>query len=425
MKKEILFLAALATCLSSFGQTFEKTAQGGKFQTAQPTLNGEVIFYSPSIVRIVKYPSAEMPEKKSYPVIKTPEKVEISYKQNGNTVCMTSGKMTVTLDVVTGKVTYTDLKGETLLKEKVEGTNFIPRKDVNSLTSGPEFTQRLQKLVHLYLNTDCGFILSGLFSSCSQFLHMVSLLPETGQLILYHGFGAIIDENEYTGFIDKPLNPAPLIQKLRQYIDQDDFAGCRTALKRLTAQLASRKYHPRQTILLLKKTFEFFLLYETIRLSSDPAKTAETRREFLHCCTLKEYLGCFGRLFDLLALSPLTLKISDSSCRREVLLICDYIEKNIDHRITLSMLSENVNMSENYISRLFKTETGNNIVNYINQLKMNHARPLLEDKNLSVRDVALALGFDEPSYFNKLFFRFFGLSPTVYRKAVTEILNAE
>ena len=120
----------------------------------------------------------------------------------------------------------------------------LPRKDVNSLTSGPEFTQRLQKLVHLYLNTDCGFILSGLFSSYSQFLHMVSLLPETGQLILYHGFGAIIDENEYTGFIDKPLNPAPLIQKLRQYIDQDDFAGCRTALKRLTAQLASRKYLP-------------------------------------------------------------------------------------------------------------------------------------------------------------------------------------
>ena len=40
MRKEILFLTALASCLSSFGQTFEKTAQGGKFQTAQPTLNG-------------------------------------------------------------------------------------------------------------------------------------------------------------------------------------------------------------------------------------------------------------------------------------------------------------------------------------------------------------------------------------------------
>ena len=67
------FISCTGTCLSSFGQTFEKTTQG-KFQTAQPTLNGEVIFYSPSIVRIVKYPSAEMPEKKSYPVIKTPER---------------------------------------------------------------------------------------------------------------------------------------------------------------------------------------------------------------------------------------------------------------------------------------------------------------------------------------------------------------
>lgn len=118
MRKEILFLAALASCMSSFAQHFEKTAQGGKFQTAQPVLNGEVIFYSPSIVRIVKYPSAEMPEKKSYPVIKTPEKVEIAYSQNGNTVCMTAGKMKVTLDVATGKVTYTDEKGKTLLKER-------------------------------------------------------------------------------------------------------------------------------------------------------------------------------------------------------------------------------------------------------------------------------------------------------------------
>lgn len=92
MKKEILFLCCTGHLFVFLRSDFEKTAQGGKFQTAQPTLNGEVIFYSPSIVRIVKYPSAEMPEKKSYPVIKTPEKVEISYKQNGNTVCMTSGK---------------------------------------------------------------------------------------------------------------------------------------------------------------------------------------------------------------------------------------------------------------------------------------------------------------------------------------------
>lgn len=58
------------------------------------------------------------------------------------------GKMTVTLDVVTGKVTYTDLKGETLLKEKVEGTNFIPRKDVNrdAFTVSQAFSLEPKKL---------------------------------------------------------------------------------------------------------------------------------------------------------------------------------------------------------------------------------------------------------------------------------------
>ena len=110
-KQKLIILAALGLCMTpmSWAQTFEKTANGGKFQTAQPTLNGEVTFYAPSIVRIVKYPSAEMPEKKSYPVIKTPETVNITYVKNGNEVKMTTGNLTVTLDIATGKVTYQDL----------------------------------------------------------------------------------------------------------------------------------------------------------------------------------------------------------------------------------------------------------------------------------------------------------------------------
>lgn len=203
MKKEILFLAALATCLSSFGQTFEKTAQGGKFQTAQPTLNGEVIFYSPSIVRIVKYPSAEMPEKKSYPVIKTPEKVEISYKQNGNTVCMTSGKMTVTLDVVTGKVTYTDLKGETLLKEKVEGTNFIPRKDVNrdAFTVSQAFSLEPEEAIY-----GLGQRQSGAMNHRNQQIHLSN--GNTNICIPYFtsekGYGVYWDNPGISDFSDTP-----------------------------------------------------------------------------------------------------------------------------------------------------------------------------------------------------------------------------
>ena len=203
MRKEILFLTALASCLSSFGQTFEKTAQGGKFQTAQPTLNGEVIFYSPSIVRIVKYPSAEMPEKKSYPIIKTPEKVEISYKQNGNTVSMTSGKMTVTLDVATGKVTYTDPQGETLLKEKVEGTNFIPRKDVNrdAYTVSQAFSLEPEEAIY-----GLGQRQSGAMNHRNQQIHLSN--GNTNICIPYFtsekGYGVYWDNPGISDFSDTP-----------------------------------------------------------------------------------------------------------------------------------------------------------------------------------------------------------------------------
>lgn len=73
----LLFLAAA----SLMGQTVERTESGVRFSTSQPVLNGEIVFYSPSIVRVVKYPSAEMPEKKSYPVVMTPQKVDFSFGQ--------------------------------------------------------------------------------------------------------------------------------------------------------------------------------------------------------------------------------------------------------------------------------------------------------------------------------------------------------
>ena len=65
-RRNLILFAALASCMVTWAQTYEKTDNGVKFQTASPVLNGEVVFYAPSIVRVVKYPSAEMPEKYLY-----------------------------------------------------------------------------------------------------------------------------------------------------------------------------------------------------------------------------------------------------------------------------------------------------------------------------------------------------------------------
>ncbi|MHC1750201.1 MAG: response regulator [Cellulosilyticaceae bacterium] len=110
-------------------------------------------------------------------------------------------------------------------------------------------------------------------------------------------------------------------------------------------------------------------------------------------------------------------QVKDVHYRKEVQDIIDYIQNNINKRITLASIAEEVNMNESYISRLFKNETGNNIVNYINMIKMERAKELLKNPDNMIKDVANSLGFEEQSYFNKMFKKYFGITPNDYKKS--------
>lgn len=203
MKKRNLIVLALASCTALWAQTYEKTDYGVKFQTASPVLNGEVVFYAPSIVRVVKYPSAEMPEKKSYPIIKTPEKVDITYAQDGNKVRMTTSNMTVTLDITTGKVVYADGKGKTLLQEKEMGTNFISRKDVtqDAYTVSQSFILQPEEAIY-----GLGQRQSGAMNHRNQQIHLSN--GNTNICIPYFtsekGYGVYWDNPGISQFSDTP-----------------------------------------------------------------------------------------------------------------------------------------------------------------------------------------------------------------------------
>ena len=70
----------------------------------------------------------------------------------------------------------------------------------------------------------------------------------------------------------------------------------------------------------------------------------------------------------------LILQIKNKNYRREIVEIMDYIEQHITEKITLNSIANQINMNESYISRLFKSETGRNIIQYINVSKMEKAK---------------------------------------------------
>lgn len=102
--------------------------------------------------------------------------------------------------------------------------------------------------------------------------------------------------------------------------------------------------------------------------------------------------------------------------KKNIMEIISYIEDHLAEKVTLKMIAEAFGMSESYLSRIFKNETGMNLIGFINDRKMKKAKELLEDESFMIKDVAAQVGIDDQFYFNKVFKKIYGIAPSEYRK---------
>lgn len=84
--------------------------------------------------------------------------------------------------------------------------------------------------------------------------------------------------------------------------------------------------------------------------------------------------------------------------------------------ITLDTLCKKFHFSKSYISHIFKAKTGLTLKSYCNRLKINDAKELLKNTELSVTDIAYTTGFGNLSYFISTFKSEVGCTPLAYRK---------
>ncbi|MFB9275744.1 response regulator [Cohnella cellulosilytica] len=95
--------------------------------------------------------------------------------------------------------------------------------------------------------------------------------------------------------------------------------------------------------------------------------------------------------------------------------IKDIISKKYMENITVSRLSEEVYLSPNYISLIFKQETGETITEYVTKIRMEAAKELLRAQDLKVLEVAEMIGYDNAAYFSTVFKKYTGMHPQKYR----------
>jgi len=97
--------------------------------------------------------------------------------------------------------------------------------------------------------------------------------------------------------------------------------------------------------------------------------------------------------------------------------IINYFEEHYNEKISLDRIAENMYLSPFYISKIFKSETGDPPINYLIKVRLEKAKELLETGRIgSVQTVAEAVGYDDAYHFSKLFKKHFGVSPSQIKR---------
>lgn len=101
-------------------------------------------------------------------------------------------------------------------------------------------------------------------------------------------------------------------------------------------------------------------------------------------------------------------------------LVAEYINRNFQDKITLSILSQKFECCNATLTNSFKKEYKMSIMSYICKIRLEKSREMLEKSRKSIKEIANECGFYDQNYFSKTFSKYYGISPTQFR---TDMMN--
>ena len=184
-----------------------------------------------------------------------------------------------------------------------------------------------------------------------------------------------------------------------------------SAVQRLIQQLGQNRS--------LSKMYMYHVLYDLLAQMyraygiQDLNEIGRGINRILSCNTAAAMCGVLEEIMASLQGTPEPQTEDSSAIIRQVQKIVD---AEYGEPLSLEYIAEKVYITPSYLSYIFKQMTGQNLIKYITDLRMYKARRMVADGNLKISQIARNCGYDNPSYFNKLFKNYFGVTPRQYRE---------
>ncbi len=100
--------------------------------------------------------------------------------------------------------------------------------------------------------------------------------------------------------------------------------------------------------------------------------------------------------------------------------VIHYMHTNYEEKLTLEQTAKAVFLSPSYLSRIFKQETGVSFNTKLNNIRIEKSKELLLSGEIRLADIAPLVGFEDQSYYTKVFKRTTGILPSLYRDKNTQ-----
>ncbi len=188
------------------------------------------------------------------------------------------------------------------------------------------------------------------------------------------------------------------IQLIKKELNEEDIGDCSALLlPDCISDISEETLH------------EFsILLHQYIHYNTDKTEPNKTK-----CCSI---------LYDILYKLDFYTRKQLSQSKKEYLYnqyyikkIHSIVQKNFHKKITTAIIAEELGISSNYLSIMYKKATGNTFSNYLIGVRMTKAEELLKADQLPIKEIAEATGFENESSFRKRFKQYFGMNIKEYK----------
>lgn len=199
------------------------------------------------------------------------------------------------------------------------------------------------------------------------------------------------------------------IISMKSSLENRDYSAFKNKLESFVGFLEEQPCLSEEDVKKLSNAFIFII--------SEGKSYFDKIERFNNCKSLRQLCAVWNDIISTQQEVNKTL-VDLSKCSFLTKSIANFIQNNYGEEITLNLLSKQFSVSPNYISRLFREETGETLFNYINEVRVQKAKILLREIDLKIYEVGSKAGFKSPVHFNIVFNKYTGLTPKQYRDEI-------